>query len=131
METLHRARTANTPEVHFDPGSRLLSLVGESYPDNAGAFYGPLKLWIEEFLAGQGASDPEVILDLAINYFNSSSSKALMDIFDLCDAAAARGVPVLLNWRHHPDNDMAREYGADFEEDLQHLTFRLLSDPAL
>ena len=61
-------------------------------------------------------------------YFNSSSSKILMNLFDMLNRAAIEGTPVTINWRYHEDNDVALECGEEFMEDLDltNLTFNLV-----
>ncbi|MGM0593180.1 MAG: SiaC family regulatory phosphoprotein, partial [Pseudomonadota bacterium] len=57
---------------------------------------------------------------------NSSASKGLMNIFDMLDEAAEEGRTVTVNWRSHPENEMAIEYGEEFEEDLENITFNMV-----
>jgi hypothetical protein len=49
-------------------------------PEDAKFFYGPIIEKLEEYLA---TSPPKIIFEMKMVYFNSSSSKKLMDIFEL------------------------------------------------
>lgn len=113
-----------TPAVRFDPLKGVLELVGESYPENTAQFYAPLFDWIERYI---GALKPgerlEVVLELS--YFNSSSSKALMDLFDRLIKAKKRGLAPVVRWLHDPHNPSAKENGEEFAEDLVELDFRV------
>lgn len=122
MDPLILEQTRYTPEVRFDAAAPSLIMGGESYPENAAAFFTPVLRWLENFLA---QDDSPVVLDLTIIYCNSSSSKALMDILDTLDQAAAKGRQVSINWHYHEENDMALEYGQEFKEDLSHVRFSL------
>ncbi len=122
MDPLIQEQTRQIPEVRFDAAAPVLTIRGESYPENAGAFYAPMLRWLETFLV-QGTTP--VVLDLTITYCNSSSSKALLDIMGMLDQAAAVGRQVVITWRYHEENDMGLEYGEDFRADLAHVRFNL------
>ncbi|MBF0304302.1 MAG: DUF1987 domain-containing protein [Alphaproteobacteria bacterium] len=119
------AASERTPAVDLDFLARSLSLSGESYPEDAASFFGPLFEAIKLLLA-----DPRggpVRVEIALAYFNSSSAKALMNILQAMEAAAGSGTPVEVVWRHAADDEMMREFGEDFGEDLVHVRFVLES----
>ena len=63
---------------------------------------------------------------MEIIYFNSSSSKALMNIFDQLDAAAANGKNIVVNWKYREDDENIMESGEEYQEDVDNLTFNLI-----
>lgn len=111
-----------SPRVEFDFASGRLRMQGESYPENAAAFFGPLLKALEQHLDEPG---PELVFDLDLAYFNSSSAKALMNIFQMLESAAASGRRIRINWHYHADDDTMQEFGEDFSEDFEHATFTL------
>lgn len=111
-----------SPYISFDFTSGQMKISGESYPEDAAAFFGPLLKELEEQLSTPG---PNLVLDLNLAYFNSSSAKALMNIFQMLEDAAAQGRQVAINWHFHNDDDTMEEFGHDFAEDFQHVTFAL------
>jgi hypothetical protein len=124
MDNLHIAATERSPAVDFDFAAGILALKGESYPEDASRVFGPIFAALEAFLAA--ASGREVRFDIELVYFNSSSAKALMNMFQTLDRAAASGVSLVVNWRFAPDDETMREFGEDFSEDLEHLAFNLV-----
>ena len=118
------AATKSSPAIDFDPASYSMSMRGESYPENCSRFYEPVFQWLRHYLAYTGTQP--MLLDLEIIYFNSSSSKTFMDLFDLLDAAAETGKPVTVRWHYHPENETAFECGEEFQEDVRHMTFELV-----
>ena len=118
------AATKSSPAIDFSPAAGLLRIRGESYPENCSLFYQPLF----ERLRGHLVAAPRcpLLVEMEIVYFNSSSSKAFMDFFDLLDEAAASGTPVSVDWRYHEENETAQECGEEFQEDVEHLHFRLV-----
>ena len=51
MENLYLAATADSPEVDFRFDTHELTLKGESYPENAAAFYGSIIRQLHDYLA--------------------------------------------------------------------------------
>jgi len=128
METLTIAATKSSPYICFDPQNHLLEIKGESYPENFTAFYKPLFAMLEEYLASE--SDEPFEVNLEIIYFNSSSSKVFMNLFEMLDAAAENGTRIVVNWRYHEENDTALECGEEFMEDVNAIVFNLVKIPA-
>ena len=118
--------TERTPGVTFDPGEGALVLSGESYPEDAGKFYGPILQTIQEYLKSESAKSLSVSMRMI--YFNSSSAKAVMNLFQMLETAAASGIPVSVSWYHDPDDDMMEEMGEDFSEDFRHARFALIPE---
>lgn len=125
MESLKIAATERSPEVDFDFKHGILSLRGESYPEDASAVFGPIFGALEKFLATVGSR--EIRMDFDLTYFNSSSAKALMNMFQLLDRAAAAGASIKITWFFAPDDDTMKEFGEDFSEDLEHVSFNLVA----
>lgn len=123
MEAFVREKGKATPYIHFDPENNHLEIKGESYPENSAKFYSPMLEWLETYLRQPVADSIEVHVELI--YFNSSSSKILMNFFDMLEDAAREGLLVSVNWRYHEDNDIALECGEEFQEDLERVAFQL------
>lgn len=124
MKPLLIQQTQSTLGVDFDPARGLLILRGESYPEDALKFFTPVIQWLTAYLAQLDNGDV-VNVDMDIVYFNSSSSKALMNIFETLEEAAARGVEVNITWHCHKENEVARECGDEFGEDLCRSNFTM------
>ncbi|MCB1776096.1 MAG: DUF1987 domain-containing protein [Candidatus Competibacteraceae bacterium] len=125
MDKLVIEATRSSPALEFDAETCRLSIKGESYPENAAAFYTPVFAWLKEFLADL-ASGAAVQVDLEILYLNSSSTKVMLNFLDLLEHAAQSGVLVTINWRYDPDNEAILECGQDFSEELKTVMFNLV-----
>ena len=121
MDNLYIAPTPSTPEVDFQFDKHTLSLRGESYPENAAAFYagvfGPLK----DYLAQLNASRVDV--NIALAYFNSSSTKMLFNLIEVLNDAVEAGNQVTLHWYHDEEDDTILEFGQELNEDFPAITF--------
>ena len=122
MKAIHLPATAYTPQVDFDFSTHRLSLRGESYPENAASFYQPLIDAVVQYI-GQ-LQETRITVDVALAYFNSSSTKMLFALFDALNEKAADGTPVVLNWFHDEDDDTIYEFGQELCEDFTDLAFR-------
>jgi len=125
MEEFIVVETKSSPRISFNPLTHRHEISGESYPENCSKFYGPMFGWLETYLGN--VSSVKVELSIDILYFNSSSSKVFMDLFDLLDDAASLNTDVVVNWRYHEDNELALECGEEFMEDVQNIHFNLVS----
>ncbi len=121
MQSLTIERSKDSPAIHFDPESRVLAITGESYPENAAAFYEPVFAWITKFLSQE--DDRLITVNLQLHYINSSSSKIILNLLDLLDEAVQRGAAIQVFWRYHAENEMLLECGEEFCEDLEALPF--------
>ncbi len=124
MDTLKIDATTSTPEINFDPNTNILNFSGKSYPENVSEYYGPVFKWLDEYIKSLG--DEEVSVNMELIYFNSSSSKVLMDFFDLLEEACENGKKITVNWIFDAENDSAQEFGEEFQEDVESLKFNLV-----
>jgi hypothetical protein len=122
MENIIIAATERTPEVSFDFAAGALLMRGESYPEDAATFFGPLYQGLKQYLSE--IKDTRVVLDMHMIYFNSSSAKALMRLFQLIEAAGADN-DAQVNWHFDPEDDTMQEFGEDFAEDFEDAKFNL------
>ena len=113
--------SGSSPEVDFRFGAHTLSLKGESYPENAAAFYGDIIARTRAYLAGP--PDHDVTVDVALTYFNSSSTKMLFNLFAALNDAAEAGTRVVLNWYHDVDDDTILEFGAELHDEFPAIDF--------
>ncbi|MFE1603077.1 DUF1987 domain-containing protein [Methylobacterium sp. ID0610] len=126
MDRIQIPATERSPQIDFDfPAGRLV-MRGESYPEDAAAFFGPLLQALRGHLAGGGAAP--LTFELALAYFNSSSAKALMNLFMPLEDAAAEGRPITIRWLYAPGDDTIAEAGEDFAADFEHARFELAEE---
>ncbi|OEZ63660.1 DUF1987 domain-containing protein [Duganella sp. HH105] len=121
MEPLFISASPTSPEIDFRFDQDTLSIKGESYPENAAAFYGPLIARVQAYLDGR--SDASITVNVSLAYFNSSSTKMLFSFFDALNKAAIAGNQVRLNWYHDEDDDTILEFGQELQDDFGALDF--------
>jgi hypothetical protein len=106
--------TQFSPSVNADWEKGCLSMSGESYPENTYEFFSQVIAWTEQFLATMTAP---LTLELHLSYLNTSSIRAMIDIFDLLQDANTEGKNVNVRWLYDNRNPRASELGEEFKED--------------
>ena len=99
------------PEVIFDASTGVCEMNGESYMEEAYKFYSPLIDWIREYsLEGN-----DITLNLKLTYFNTSSSRLLLDMFDILKKSEDVGNKIKINWYYEVDDPDIKDEIEDFE----------------
>lgn len=112
MENLHLEGTAKTPSIHFDASAGKLELKGRSIPENSVEFYKPLNDWIDSY-GKTPVSQTEV--DVKLEYFNTSSSKCILDLFKKLESISGERTAVTVNWFFETDDEDMEEAGQDYQ----------------
>jgi len=120
MERIHINKTKVSPEVILDPNTGYAEICGESYPENSLNFYRPVVDWLKKTVEDKR----EIEFNFKLDYFNTSSSKCILDILGILEKYNQEGGKVIVNW-YYNDDDML-EAGEDFLSDLN-LSYKLIS----
>ncbi len=123
MENIKIEGTENSPEIDFNFESNIFEIGGKCYMENANAFF---MSFMETFTSHLNSlNGVEVVFKFQLTYFNSSSARFIMRIFDHLDSVAERGNKVIINWHFEEDDDNMEEQGDEFGEDLKYANFEL------
>lgn len=114
MSDLHVSGTQSTPSIHGDWQAGILAMQGDSYPENSYELFGQVIEWVERFLTQE---QRPLALDLRLLYLNTSSIKAMMDIFDLLEEAHRDGRAATVAWHYDRRNERVAELAEEFRED--------------
>lgn len=111
-----------TPTVHFDGNTGQLELRGRSIPENSIEFYKPLIDWIDQYAR---APRPSTQLRVQLEYFNTSSSKCILDLFKKLEAVRNTGNAVVVLWHYEADDEDMLEAGEDYQA-IINLPFKMI-----
>jgi hypothetical protein len=110
-------KTKVTPAVVMRVNDGFVEIAGESYPENSVEFYQPLFDWLEAF--ADLPNKPMLTLRFRLSYFNTSSSKCIMDLLDIAQSYYNRsGGAATIEWYYHEDDEDMLESGREFAEDM-------------
>jgi len=122
MENILRESSAKTPTINFDAKSGVLLLRGRSIPENSIEFYKPLNDWLD--LYGEKPCQ-ETTIDMKLEYFNTSSSKCILDLLKRLEKINQTGSKVSVNWYFESDDEDMEEAGEDYQAIVQ-LPFKMI-----
>jgi len=123
MEPLYIEPTEFTPKVFFDPENSIFEISGFSRPENVIGFYKPILKWLEEYndkVLSQNTNFEKSILtlNLKMTYFNSASSKFLLDIMLEFMKFMSKGNKIEVNWYYEEGDDEIMESGEEIADML-------------
>jgi SiaC family regulatory phosphoprotein len=128
MNDLAIAGTRSTPSVDGKWETGVLVMQGDSYPENSYELFGQVIEWVKRFLSKHNRP---IHLELSLLYLNTSSVKAMMDIFDLLDEAHRAGRAVHVRWNYERGNERVAELAEEFREDCAFpFEIKACEDPA-
>jgi len=120
---IQREATTSTPSILFEFENNDFLISGESYPEDVNDFYDPILIPFAEYL--DAAEGVEIRFEVRLIYFNSTTSRILLDFIERLDDAAKRDNQVMIVWAYANDDDNMEEFGEEFEEDIEAAEFVL------
>lgn len=111
IEVLKVEAGVKTPYVLLDPQG-IIEMSGRSVPENTADFYQPVYQWLDHY-----AENParETKVEIYFEYFNTSSSKCLLDIFRKLESIHRSGkCRVSVRWTFDKDDEDMMETGEDY-----------------
>ncbi len=100
------------PEVCFNADTGICEISGESYMEEAYKFYLPLINWIKEFVLNE---KKPLTVNIKLVYFNTSSSRLILDILDILKKFRDDGNEIKVNWYYDPEDPDVKDEVEDFE----------------
>ncbi len=112
MEKYSIDGTPKTPTISFDLASGVLEIKGRSIPENSIEFYKPLVDALDKYA---GAPKSATNVNIQLEYFNTSSSKCILDVFKKLENINKNGSAVIINWHYEEDDEDMLEAGEDYQ----------------
>lgn len=104
-----------TPMILLDrSGSEgNIQLTGRSLPDDAKSFFNPILTWVEEYL---GNPFEKTVARFNLEYFNTASSKMMLQIIKCLQKLNETGKDVSVEWCYMEDDEDILEAGQTFQD---------------
>ena len=115
MQDLFIQGTDSLPTVSFKTSGEL-KLTGRALPEDAAKFFAPMIEWVAEFPLD------EVNMEINLDYFNTSVSKQLLDLFKTIDNKKSI-VTVNVKWMYEEGDDEMLESGEIYQDILPRFKF--------
>jgi hypothetical protein len=123
MDVIKIKGTDDTPNVILDADNNIIEFSGRSLPEDVATFYAPILEWIDEY-AKSPNEKTEVIIKL--EYFNTASSKMILDILLKFEEIHNEGHEVVVSW-YYMEDDEDMEEAADEYADIVDIPFQKFS----
>ena len=122
MDPILYEGTQKTPSVRLDSEKGVIEIKGKSIPENSIEFYKPLVEWLDEY-----AKDPnsKTQVNIQLEYFNTSSSKCILDVFKKLEEVQKDDNEVIINWYYEEDDEDMLEAGEDYQSILK-IPFKMI-----
>lgn len=109
MERYFVEATKMTPQIELDPDKKVYSLTGNSRPENPMQFYKPMFDWLNSYFE---SATEKMNFEVRMDYFNTSTSKILLDLFELFEKyAESKDIHVI--WYYQSDDEEMQEAGEE------------------
>ncbi len=126
LTALYMEETQRTPNINFDYEEGVLEIVGyRSMPEFSSKFYEPAMDWVEQYVILSDRRN--TLINIKLEYFNTSSGKCFVDILKKLDKFAEKGHQVSLKWYYEDDDDDMNKSGDDITSSLRHISVEKVS----
>ena len=112
MEPINIEPSVKTPKISFDDGSGALEIEGRSIPENSTEFYKPVFDWLDAYIDAPSANTE---FAFKLEYFNTSSSKCILDVLRKLEKLHINGNKVVVNWFYEEDDEDMKEAGENYQ----------------
>jgi hypothetical protein len=124
MQPLKIEQTDDSPFVELDREKNRFEISGKSLPENVVEFYTPVLNWLKLYKPDPG---PRTEFNFRLIYFNTASSKLILDILMIFEEMVAEGHEVLVRWHSQKTDEDMQEAGREYEEmvdvPFEHITY--------
>lgn len=113
MESFTAFATEITPKVELDKDRGIFLIEGKSLPEDVKVFYSPIIEWFDRYIQ---EPNPETIITLDFEYFNTASSKMILIILSKIREIQKHGNRVSVVWKYPQYDVELEEAGEEFSE---------------
>ena len=126
METLRFEQTDDSPFVMLDKENNRFEISGKSLPEDVVDFYQPVLNWLGEY---RKSPNPRTVFSFKLIYFNTASSKLILDILMIFEQMVEEGHEILVKWLSLSSDEDMQEAGREYEEMIdvpfEHVTYEM------
>lgn len=123
MRNLVIEPTSKTPKVILNADIGVFEISGRSIPEDAIGFYRKVLDWLDEYSKSPLS---KTNFKFQLEYFNTSSSKCLLDIFRRLERIHKNNHEVVVQWHYDADDEDMQETGEDYKA-LVDVPFELIA----
>lgn len=111
MDALIIEATDDTPKVVLDPSNNEFEFSGKSLPEDVTTFYDPVMEWLDGYAE---SPNPKTVVKFNLVYFNTASSKLILDILFKLEEIFDDGNDVAIEWHFQEEDEDMEEAGEEY-----------------
>ena len=123
MEKIIREETDETPKVILDVESGVFEFSGKSLPEDVTQFFNPILDWFDNYSLSPNS---ETKVAFKMDYFNTASSKLILDILMKLEEINEAHGGVMVHWYFLEDDEDMEEAGEEYA-DIVEVPFKNIS----
>jgi hypothetical protein len=124
MAALRIEPADDTPLIILSREEERFEISGKSMPEDVIDFYQPVLDWLKKY---SSAPLNKTIFDIKLVYFNTASSKLLLDLLLILEGIREQGHEVLIRWHSMAYDEDMQEAGQEYAEmvdlDFEYITY--------
>ena len=113
MDPIIISATEDTPGIRLDAGNDIFELSGRSLPEDVTKFYEPVLTWLDEYIK---SPNKQTIFVFKLSYFNTASSKIILDIMVKLESILNDGKEISVKWYYLSDDEDMMEAGEEYAD---------------
>ena len=119
MEILNYGGRNEIPSVYCDAEKGLVEIKGYSVTENPREdIYEPILMWLDQY---SKIPKPETEVNIYLEYFNTSSSICLLDVFRIFQSIhnSTEDTSVVINWYYYEEDEDMSDVIDTFQDSLK------------
>ncbi len=103
-----------TPAIRFMVETGVCEISGESFLEETAKFYTPIVEWLKNYTISENST---LIFSIKLTYFNTSTSKWILNILNILREYEQDGNNLIVNWYYDEDDIDMQDDIEDYELD--------------
>lgn len=99
-----------TPKILLSKSNNEFYITGTSRPENPKDFYSHVFNWLNTYFE---SPNDETVFQVQLDYFNTSTSKVLLDLFELFEEKVEDSINIKVVWQYKTDDEEMMEAGEE------------------
>jgi len=122
MQNFFLESDIDSPKIELEKDNGIFRFTGFSFPENTELFYNPIIIWFENYFK---APNVYTLIEFNLEYFNTSTSKVFMHLFNLFSKHYNKGIDIQINWFYFDEDEDIQESGINYKM-LNSVPFNLI-----
>ncbi|MDR1154938.1 MAG: DUF1987 domain-containing protein [Bacteroidales bacterium] len=113
MDPIIISATEDTPGIKLDATNNIFEISGRSLPEDVVKFYRPILDWLDTYAQ---SPNEHTVFDFKLSYFNTASSKIILDILMKLEGIHNDGRKLTIKWHYPSDDEDMMEAGEEYAD---------------